>query len=137
MKNKFQKLLITFLLITFVCLPATVLAQDPPPQTSGPSFLDRLVRVGTSAYGYEEPAPPTYIAVVVINAFLSLLGAIFIILIIMAGFQWMTSAGNDEKIKHAQDRLKSAVIGLVIILISLAIVNFVIVQLVNINDLYT
>ena len=136
-KYKIKKVIILIILFSIVLLPSSIFAQEPEPGETGPSYLDRLVGVATPAYGYDEPATPQFIAVVIINTILFLLGSIFIIIIIAAGYQWMTSGGNEEKIKHARDRIKNAIIGLIIIMLSLIIVNFLIIQLVNINQLYT
>jgi len=65
----------------------------------------------------------------VIKLVLSLLGIIFVILIIYAGFIWMTAAGNDEKIAQAKKTIISATIGLAIVLAAYAITYFVIDQL--------
>lgn len=48
--------------------------------------------------------------------------AAFIILVI-AGFQYLTSAGNAGKMKDAVDRIKSAILGLVLLLASVLILN--------------
>jgi len=42
------------------------------------------------------------------------LGFMFIIRIVMAGYEWMTAAGNKEKIALAQKRMMNATIGIVI-----------------------
>lgn len=55
--------------------------------------------------------------------FLGLIAAIFMI---YGGIMWMTSAGNEERVKKAKSLLTSAVIGLIIILLSWAIVTFVV-----------
>ncbi len=65
----------------------------------------------------------------VIKFVLSLLGIIFVILIIYAGFMWMTAAGNEEKITQAKKTMASATIGLAIVLAAYAITYFVIDQL--------
>lgn len=65
------------------------------------------------------------IAAVIIQAFLSLLGIIFIVLIIIAGYKWMVAAGNEEQIKKSQATLKTAIIGLIIVLGAYAITYFV------------
>lgn len=62
---------------------------------------------------------------VIIYAFLSFLGVIFVVLIIYAGFLWMTAAGSEEKIKKAKDIMIAAVIGLIIIFSAYAITVFV------------
>lgn len=55
-----------------------------------------------------------------IKIVLSALGTIFIIYMFVAGNSWMQAGGNEEKVKKATNRIKSLVIGLLIILISYA-----------------
>ncbi|MGI5826886.1 MAG: pilin [Patescibacteria group bacterium] len=55
----------------------------------------------------------------------SILGLIFFVLIIYAGFLWMTAQGNDSKVSEAKKILTNAIIGLVIVLASYAISYFV------------
>lgn len=64
-----------------------------------------------------------------INVFLGLLGIIFLVLIIYAGFLWMTAAGDDGKVKTARSIMTTSVVGLVILLSAYAISSFVIEQL--------
>lgn len=52
-------------------------------------------------------------------------GTIFFILVVWAGLTWMTAAGNEENIKKAQNILKTAIIGLIIVLSAYAITKFV------------
>lgn len=61
----------------------------------------------------------------VINIFLGLLGLIAVIIIMYGGFVWMTANGAPDKIDLARRILKSAVIGLGIILFSYSIAFFV------------
>ena len=58
-------------------------------------------------------------------------GGIAIILIIMAGYRYMTSQGNPESIKAANEQLTSAIIGLLFIIFS-----FVILQVIGVNILH-
>ena len=62
----------------------------------------------------------------VIRIILGFLGIIFLILILYAGFMWMTSAGNEEKISNAKKTMVAAVIGAAIVLAAYAITYFVI-----------
>ena len=64
-----------------------------------------------------------------IQTFLGVLGIVFLLLIIYAGFQWMTAAGDEKKVASAKGILMSAIVGLVIILAAYAISSFVITQL--------
>jgi hypothetical protein len=74
---------------------------------------------------------PRLVVAKIIRIGFGLLGTIGVILVIYAGFLWMTAAGNDDKIKKAKDILKAAVIGLIIILSAFAITSFIINKLVE------
>ncbi len=64
-----------------------------------------------------------------INAFLSLFGVIFLILVIYGGYKWMLASGRDEEINSAKDIIKAAIIGLIIVMMSYAITYFVVSRL--------
>ncbi|MFH1427888.1 MAG: pilin [Patescibacteria group bacterium] len=61
----------------------------------------------------------------VIQAFLSLLGIIFLFLILIAGYNWMTASGDEEKITKAKVTINRAIIGLIIVISAYAITYFV------------
>ncbi|MFH1047915.1 MAG: hypothetical protein V1738_06455 [Patescibacteria group bacterium] len=61
----------------------------------------------------------------VISTLLGLLGVIFLVLIIYAGFLWMTAQGNTDQVDRAKNILKTAIVGIVIVLSSYAISVFV------------
>lgn len=65
----------------------------------------------------------------IINIALGFLGAIAVGFIIYAGFLWMSSGGEEEKVSSAKNILKNAVIGLVVIMASWAIATFIITRL--------
>ncbi len=60
-----------------------------------------------------------------IKIVLSLLAIVFLTLTIIAGFKWMTAAGNEDQIKSATSTLKAAIIGLIIVLSAYAITFFI------------
>lgn len=61
----------------------------------------------------------------VLNYFLGFLGLLTVIFIIYAGILYVTAGGNDENTTKAKGIIKNAAIGLIIILLSFALVNFV------------
>lgn len=61
-------------------------------------------------------ASPEELAISVINWVLGILALIAVVLILIAGFRWMTAGGNEEKVESAKKTLYAALIGLVIIL---------------------
>jgi hypothetical protein len=61
----------------------------------------------------------------IITAFLGMVGAFAFAVFIYAGVTWMT-AGSSDRVQHAKDTMKYAVIGLAMIALSYAITLFVI-----------
>jgi hypothetical protein len=51
------------------------------------------------------------------------------ILMIYGGYNWMTAAGDEQKIDKAKDTIRAAMIGLIIIIAAYAISIFVISRL--------
>jgi len=72
---------------------------------------------------------PRVVAGRIINITLGFLGVIAVGLAIYAGYLWMSSGGDEEKVESAKKILRNAVIGLVIILCSWAIATFLISKL--------
>lgn len=62
----------------------------------------------------------------IIKVTLSLLGIITVVIMIWAGFEWMTAGGSEEKVTTAKKRLTQAVIGLAIVLSAYSITAFVV-----------
>lgn len=62
----------------------------------------------------------------IITFVLGLLGLIAVIMILYGGFIWLTAGGNEDKVDSAKKIISAAAVGLVVILISWAIVQFVI-----------
>lgn len=61
----------------------------------------------------------------VIGTALSLIGVVFFLLMVYGGFLWMTDHGKEEQVTKAKDTITAAVIGMVVVLASYAITNFV------------
>lgn len=105
----------------------TFAAGSNTPSSTASPLLGKLKTVGTGA-GYDGAANQGTVLQLlgtVINIALGLLGMIFIILILVAGFNWMTAAGEEEKIKKAGATIREAVIGLLIVISAFAIWSFI------------
>jgi len=62
----------------------------------------------------------------VINVFLiPIAGIILLLIFIFAGYDFITSQGNPEKIKSAQAKMTSGIIGLVLLVLSFLVVRVV------------
>jgi len=68
---------------------------------------------------------PTQIVKLVIQGALGLVAIIFFVIIVIAGFRWMTGGGNEESITKAKKMITNATIGLIVVMFSYAITVFV------------
>lgn len=130
MKNKFFKkfVLSFFVLLAFFSFLSR--AQAVGLYDSGEKGSDYLNIIGE--YGFEREtagAPGTSfseVILIVINAVLSFLGIIFLILIIYGGYTWMFAGGNEATVDKAKKIIINSTIGVAVILASAAIAQFVI-----------
>ena len=60
----------------------------------------------------------------IINAIIGILGLVAVLVIVLAGVSYTTSAGDPAKAKKAKDAILYGVIGLIIAILAFAIVNF-------------
>ncbi|MBI5622060.1 hypothetical protein HY933_04335 [Candidatus Falkowbacteria bacterium] len=118
MKKFIYTLVVMGLLLSAV--PITALAQGEP------SIGDTLFEVATQG-GYSEVKEDTLVFTVAkgLRFFFSVLGIIFLIIIVYAGFRWMTAGGNEEQISEAKKWLTNSIIGLIIIILAYSITYFV------------
>lgn len=76
--------------------------------------------------GGDNPEVKTEIVVGrVIGAFLSVFGIIFLGLMIYGGYKWMMASGREEELSTAKSTIRSAIIGLSIVLSAYAITYFI------------
>ncbi|MFA5420946.1 MAG: pilin [Patescibacteria group bacterium] len=130
-----KKFLFFFTLIIITLFSVSpVLAESPqePSQSEavgGPgdfrSGLDSQTDALLGSSGIDATISADRVVASVINLALSMLAILFVILIIISGYQWMTAGGNEEQVKKAQSRMKNAIIGLVIVILAYAITAFV------------
>jgi len=76
-----------------------------------------------------NPAADTAHIKAIINIFLSVAGAVALLVITIAGFRYAASRGTPGAVTQARDAIIYSLIGLVIIISAFAIVNFVVFQL--------
>lgn len=130
MKKKLKNLAVLIFLVMILILPYFVFAEETAAPKSSPLKRLEKVGVGEGAYAAANEDKMSEIAGIAVRAFLSLLGVIFLILIIYAGYNWMTAAGDEQKVTKAKDTLTRAVIGLIITLGAYAIWYFVWIKLI-------
>lgn len=122
MKTIFKHFLIAVFLISILTLPYFVFANPM-------SGLEDVARNGGYATeGVNETSFASTLGTI-IKAFLGFLGIIFIILMIWAGYNWMTAGGNEDKVSKARTTIVRAIIGLIITVSSYAIWYFIFARL--------
>lgn len=66
--------------------------------------------------GFEAPTDPRILIARLIQVALSFLGIIFVVIIVYAGYLYMTAGGDSDQVDKAVSWIKRSVIGLIIIL---------------------
>ncbi|MFA6424320.1 MAG: hypothetical protein WCV83_03375 [Candidatus Magasanikbacteria bacterium] len=107
------------ILFSLILVPTFALAA--------PNINAYTEKIATGA-GYDKATDTTLSETIggYIRVVLSLVGTIFLVLTIYAGFLWMTASGNEEQVTKATDIIKMATIGLVIALAAYSITVFVV-----------
>lgn len=84
--------------------------------------------IGSEAFGVSsgQEQDPRILVARLIKVVLGLLGIVFLVLIVLAGYKYMTAQGDSSQIEKAVDQIKHAAIGLVIILAAYSVTNFII-----------
>ena len=70
------------------------------------------------------------VIVKILNGIIGICGLIAVVYIVIGGINYMTSSGDAGKIKKARDTILYAVIGLIVVALAFALVNFVIVKVI-------
>lgn len=77
---------------------------------------------------------PVVVAAQITNVFLRVLGTITILLMLYGGWTWLWARGNEEDITKAKDIIRGAIIGLLVILASYGLTQFVFYYLTRITN---
>ena len=113
MTNKIKSLLYVVCLIAVLVIPYFVFA------TSALKNLEKVQQ--NSGYSSADETSAASIAGSIVSIFFSILGIIFIALMLYAGYNWMIAAGDNTKVEKAKDTIKRAIIGIIILASSYAI----------------
>jgi len=94
-------LLIIFLFSAFLCLPVLGANPQATVNLANPLSTD-----------FDNPA---VLIGFIIKAILGIIGGVTLVMMVYGGFQWLTAAGNEEKIKNGTQTMLWAGIGLVLV----------------------
>lgn len=126
MQNKFKKIVVNFVLlsVTFLCLVSPVSAQ-----LSGDVYSEQL-NIGASASGLDNvgaaSGDPRILVGRILKGIVSLLGTIFVAIIVLAGSKYINSDGDSAEVDDAKAKIRMAIVGLILTLASYSIATFLV-----------
>lgn len=132
--KKFKNLLLSAALVFGVTLSVAAFAQADYARAACSSAKECACEGSGSTYSggkcTNADAPGggdlTKIFKTITNILLLIIGAVAVIVLIIAGLRYVTSSGDASKVKAAKDTILYAVVGIIVALLAYAIVNFVI-----------
>ena len=123
MSKLFAKNAIKTMAVSMLAIFALMMVSLAPVSVSAQGFISpsdnpEAVAIATGGQGSFRQ-----LALTIVNFFLTFLGLIAVVMIIYGGFLYVSAAGNNEKIEQAKKIIMYSVVGILIILLSFAIVN--------------
>lgn len=117
-KTKFLLIIIIAVFSFGFCVPV-LQAVDLNQQVSS------QLQAGAEKAGMGEARDPRQAVATLIQMFLGLMGAIFLVMIAIASFWYITARGQEQKIEKATSTIRGATIGLIIVIMAYSITYFV------------
>ncbi|TSC76501.1 MAG: hypothetical protein G01um101431_634 [Parcubacteria group bacterium Gr01-1014_31] len=106
---------------------AVKLAQLSPDIRESQGPLWRAIKNQYTPFNlfFGPPSDPRVVAALVIKGFMSLLGILFLLYVVYAGFMWMTANGDEERIRKAKSTITTGAFGVLVILAAYSIAQFI------------
>lgn len=126
--KKFLIILAIFFSGAVLISPAVCFSADPPaaaaPTTTPTSSAAKTPQ---KTVDLDNPisieANPSEIIGYIIKSFLGIVGGLALMMTVWGGFQWLTSAGNPEKVKKGTSTMVWSIIGLIVVISSYVLVQ--------------
>jgi len=118
-----NKKIISFAILSMLTLSIFALGQVDSARALdvGLNEINNTIQLG-------KEDPRTIIARI-INTSMLFLGVIAVVIVLIGGFKWMTAGGNEKGVEDAKKLMGAGVVGLVIVLASWGIAQFIVKQL--------
>ncbi len=124
MKRYFASVGLSVVLLFAVLAPAQAQLKNPGVFTRlSEQYFGEVYNTGQSV-SLEQSLPRAIGSI--ISAVLGLVGVILLVIMVYAGFLWLTAGGADEQVAHAKQLIKNGVIGMAITLSAFVITQFVV-----------
>lgn len=128
MRKNLKFLITAVVMMGIFFSPVMILAQDENPKadSSDPFGFGAKLEKIAAPYSPQSDKPLEQRVGEIISIVLSLLGVVFMVFMIYAGFNWMTAGGDEEQITKSRNTIKAAIIGLLIVVAAYALSVFII-----------
>ena len=126
-----------WLTVFVLCLAATfggifVAQRSVDTALASRDSTDRLFELRQVGRGFtgdtslaKEPAPLPLIIFRIVRLLLGMIGTILLVIILYGGWMWYSAGGSPDKVTDAKKTLYRAIIGMIIISMSYAIITFI------------
>lgn len=118
-----------FIGLTLFLIPSLVMAANP--SLSFDPFWGGYGNLNDTGLGTTDPV---VVVAQVVNVFLRLLGLLSVLFMLYGGWIWIWARGNDEEITRAKDIIRGSIIGLIVILSSYGVMQWVFYYLTQITN---
>lgn len=118
--------LLASILLSFFIV-ATVWADPPPSNSADPVLV--LKSEAEKTLNQLPSTNPQEVIGQVVKLLMAFMGAIMFMLVVYAGFIWMTAQGNGDKIEQAKNIILWSGLGVAAMLSSYIVVQFIFTQL--------
>lgn len=128
MKINYKKGLACALLFAIVAVGFGTAALIPTPVSADlvDDLKDKSGKFGSDVgLPQQSTSDPVEFIAKIVTYLLGFLGVIFLVLVLYAGVLWMTAMGDPKKVDKAKGIIRTAAIGIVVIVLALVIVQFV------------
>ncbi len=115
--------------LAFLFIPSFVMAATP--SLSFDPFWGLSGNLNDTGLGTTDPV---VVVAQVVNVFLRLLGLLSVLFMLYGGWIWIWARGNDEEITRAKDIIRGSIIGLIVILSSYGVMQWVFYYLTQITN---
>ena len=130
--NKFKHYILGVVMLALSMVPITI-----PPMASAATISDSVCGAAqdltvdsTKTCADTKGSEKNFqnLLATIVNVLSLVVGALAVVMIIFAGFRYITSGGNQEGVKSAKQALIYAIIGIIIVALAQIIVKFVLNQ---------
>lgn len=130
MKSIMKKISRALLLVPLFALALSVVAVPVYAEPCAPGDLS-ITCGSQAAQGKDQPSSlfggsgEQGLFQTIVNIMLFIVGAVAVIMLIIGGIRYVTSAGDQTRVTGAKDTILYAVVGIVVAVLAYAVVNFV------------